>query len=900
MAAPVRLRSLWPGVLALFCAAGPAWAQDRGFRIHRDETTPSGTTQFLVDRPYFTRTRTFSIGLSGHYALSPLTPTVATGRGDLSPLLTNVFLASLDVAVALFDRLLLSGSLPVTLAEQGRVELVSGTGPLSGLGLGDPRFGAMVRLFGQPDRDPISLNAGVDVWIPVGVASSGQGDRTARVLPRVVLAGAGGVFRWSFDAGFLFRGYSSIGPPALGLTAASEARAGLALGVSLFDHVLQLGPEARGTMQVVGEQAFRLNGSSFEVLGGAHLLLLDHLLVGVAGGAGFLGAPGTPDARVIVRLSWAPRGPDAPTPPVRVEPPPPVVVAPPAPTPAPTPAPPPTVVVAPPAAGAAPAAPLPREERIALTIINNSTTIIINERPGDLDGDGVLDAVDQCPYEPETVNDVRDTDGCPELVLQAEPALTKILAQAAPVMRPTPTPARSNEPAPTPPPLPPTDADGDGLSDAVDRCPATPEDLDAFEDEDGCPENDNDRDFVPDVTDRCPTEAETLNGVDDEDGCPDTSPDGDGDGVADAPDRCPFEPETVNGRRDDDGCPEADPPAPVVLASNTPAPPAASIDLSPPSVRADSDRDGLSDALDRCPLDAEDLDGFEDEDGCPESDNDADGIADAKDKCPLEGETSNAFNDDDGCPDEAPDADDDGLPFATDRCPFEPGPGQPDGCPRNPPAPAVVALAVTPAPTTAPPAPPADTDVDADGVKDAEDACPAAAEDKDGFQDDDGCPESDNDADGIPDAKDACPLVAETINGVKDDDGCPDVGASAVAIVGDHVELKGVVRFRSGSATLEPSALPLLKQVASVLKAAASLSIEIQGHTDDVGSALKNVRLSQKRAEAIRAVLVKAGVAQSRLVAKGYGPTRPRASNSTPAGREQNRRVEFLILGEPR
>jgi outer membrane protein OmpA-like peptidoglycan-associated protein len=185
-------------------------------------------------------------------------------------------------------------------------------------------------------------------------------------------------------------------------------------------------------------------------------------------------------------------------------------------------------------------------------------------------------------------------------------------------------------------------------------------------------------------------------------------------------------------------------------------------------------------------------------------------------------------------------------------------------------------------------------------VKDAEDACPAAAEDKDGFQDDDGCPESDNDADGIPDAKDACPLVAETINGVKDDDGCPDVGASAVAIVGDHVELKGVVRFRSGSATLEPSALPLLKQVASVLKAAASLSIEIQGHTDDVGSALKNVRLSQKRAEAIRAVLVKAGVAQSRLVAKGYGPTRPRASNSTPAGREQNRRVEFLILGEPR
>ena len=99
---------------------------------------------------------------------------------------------------------------------------------------------------------------------------------------------------------------------------------------------------------------------------------------------------------------------------------------------------------------------------------------------------------------------------------------------------------------------------------------------------------------------------------------------------------------------------------------------------------------------------------------------------------------------------------------------------------------------------------------------------------------------------------------------------------------------------------LEPSALPLLAQVAATLRAAKSLSVEIEGHTDDVGSALKNLRLSQKRAETIRAVLVKAGVSPARLVAKGYGPTRPRAPNTTAAGREQNRRVEFLILGEPR
>jgi outer membrane protein OmpA-like peptidoglycan-associated protein len=894
MSALRPLRPRWFGVLLGLVTATGALAQERGFRVHRDEVTPAGTTQFLVDRPWFTKTRAFSVGLSGHYALTPLSPRLATGRNDLSPVLTNVFLASFDVAGSLFDRLQLSGSLPVTLSESGRVELVSGAGPLSGLGLGDPRLGAMLRLFGQGDRDPLSLNVGADVWIPIGGAASGQGDRSARFLPRVVLFGAGGVFRWSLDAGFLFRSYSSLGPPELGLTAASEARVGLALGLSLFDHVLQLGPEARASTQVVGAQAFSVNGSSLEVLGGAHLLLLDHLLVGVAGGAGFLGAPGTPDARLIVRLSWAPRGPEAPTPPVRVEPPPPVVVV--EKPVAPTPVVPPKVVVTP-----APVLPpqAPRDERIALTIINAPTIIIVNGRPGDLDGDGVLDAVDRCPFEPETVNDVRDGDGCPELALEAEPALKRVLQQAATRMTPA-SPAAPLTPS-TPPVVPaPVDSDGDGVSDELDRCPATAEDVDGFEDEDGCPEHDNDRDFVPDVADRCPMEAETLNGVDDDDGCPDASPDTDADGVADLADRCPFEPETRNGVRDDDGCPEADSPPPALAALVTTAAEA----LPAPSATLDGDGDGVMDDADRCPAEPEDRDGFEDEDGCPERDNDADGLPDAKDRCADSAETVNGFEDDDGCPDEAPDVDGDGVPFDDDRCPFERGTAS-DGCPHEavPPLAVSTLIGATAGPGTgvneaSPPL--KDTDFDDDGVQDDEDACPRSKEDPDGFEDADGCPEADNDGDGVLDATDRCPLIAETINGVKDDDGCPDVGVSAVSIVGDHVVLDGVVRFRSGSATLEPSALPLLKQVAATLKAAKALSVEIQGHTDDVGSAFKNVKLSQKRAEAIRAVLVKGGVAPARLVAKGYGPTRPRASNTTPAGREQNRRVEFLILGEPR
>jgi OOP family OmpA-OmpF porin len=132
-----------------------------------------------------------------------------------------------------------------------------------------------------------------------------------------------------------------------------------------------------------------------------------------------------------------------------------------------------------------------------------------------------------------------------------------------------------------------SDADSDGIADALDRCPRQPEDLDGFEDGDGCPDLDNDRDGTPDAADRCPDDAEDRDGFEDEDGCPDL--DNDVDGIADAIDRCPGEPEDRDGFHDDDGCPDPD-----------------------------NDNDGLPDAIDRCPNDPETFNAFEDEDGCPD------------------------------------------------------------------------------------------------------------------------------------------------------------------------------------------------------------------------------------------------------------------------------------------
>ncbi len=881
-------------VAALFGAS--AAAQERGFELHRYGGTSAGSSLFLVERPWYSSVRLLAAGVTLDYSHDPLEPRVATGRGLLTPIVSHALVGHVDLAFSLFDRVQLSASLPVTFLERGTPEFVSQVGPLQTIGLGDPRIGLLVRLAGQPDRDAVSLHLGALVWVPIGAQATHQGDSGFRVMPRALLAGAFGVGRWTLDAAFLYRPYASFGPPGLGMTAASEARVGFAIGVALAQERLYLGPEAQFAVQVVGDNAFSLNGMNLELLGGAHYLIADRLLVGVAGGSAFFGAAGTPDARAVVRLAWAPR----------------------------------------------PAAAPPREDPCA-----NGGCPEPEPEPDDPDGDGISTAADRCPYEPETRNGIRDADGCPEFRMERGTAIARVLAPRANPPPVTPSPktaapdaggalASTRSPSATPdagapastqppalrqddkpgagaPALDVADSDSDGVPDEADRCPVTPEDVDGFEDEDGCPEPDNDQDGVPDVNDRCPDAAETPNGISDDDGCPDVATDVDEDGVADAVDRCPFEPENRDGVRDEDGCPEYPLAAAAALARLLPRPPPANpLSTSPadePSQAflrdVDSDQDGVTDDADRCPLTAEDLDGFEDGDGCREPDNDDDGIPDVADRCPDAAETVNGWKDDDGCPDEPEDVDGDGVDYEADRCPLEPGTAS-DGCPHAPlPALALSSFASTPVtskdgatPTSVDGTAAAIADFDRDGLPDEADACPASAEDRDDFEDEDGCPEPDNDHDGIPDVTDKCPLVAETINGVNDADGCPDVGAGAVSIRAGVVVIKGVVRFQTGSANLQRASLPLLQQVASTLRAAASLSIEIRGHTDDVGNAAQNIRLSKRRAETIRAVLIKAGVAPSRLVANGYGPTRPVASNKTGAGREQNRRVEFLILGE--
>jgi OOP family OmpA-OmpF porin len=176
------------------------------------------------------------------------------------------------------------------------------------------------------------------------------------------------------------------------------------------------------------------------------------------------------------------------------------------------------------------------------------------------------------------------------------------------------------------------DTDGDGIPDDKDKCPTEPEDKDGFQDEDGCPDPDNDGDGIcddhPEIQKHLAKYAKLCTGAD---RCPGKDEDK-ANGFKDTK-------EDKDGFEDEDGCPDND-----------------------------NDKDGIADAIDKCPNDAEDKDGFEDDDGCPDPDNDKDGICDGNetiqknlekyknlckgfDKCPNEPETVNGYEDDDGCPD---------------------------------------------------------------------------------------------------------------------------------------------------------------------------------------------------------------------------------------------------------
>jgi len=319
----------------------------------------------------------------------------------------------------------------------------------------------------------------------------------------------------------------------------------------------------------------------------------------------------------------------------------------------------------------------------------------------------------------------------------------------------------------------------------------------------------------------------------------DMKKDGDGDGVKNKRDKCPSTPPGVFV--DGTGCP------------------------------LDTDKDGVSDYLDKCPSipGSTDMNGCQDKDkdgvsdiddscadvpglarfkGCPDSDGD--GVEDSKDKCP----NSKGLDMFQGCPD----TDGDGVEDANDKCADTQKGIKVDatGC---------------------------SADSDRDGVIDADDKCPDT---QTGIKvDEKGCP-ADTDGDGVLDADDKCPgVIGEASN-----NGCPVVKKEAPK------RLKFATRrinFETANALVKVSSYPMLDEVANILNEYPDYNLRIGGHTDAVE---KNAStLSQSRVDAVKSYLLSKGVAESRIVATGYGKTRPMGSNANATARGQNRRVELEL-----
>jgi len=267
----------------------------------------------------------------------------------------------------------------------------------------------------------------------------------------------------------------------------------------------------------------------------------------------------------------------------------------------------------------------------------------------------------------------------------------------------------------------------------------------------------------------------------------------------------------------------------------------------------DEDHDGVRNSDDKCPLVAGDVA----RNGCSAKDTDADGIEDMLDGCPLEpGPAARQ-----GC--STPDQDKDDVPDEIDSCPTDPGPESNRGCPVR--------------------------DSDGDTIDNDKDECPNDA----GPVERNGCPESDTDKDGIPNRADSCTNEPGDAKNM----GCPLHILPLVEIKPDRLVVMGKIFFEPSQARIQGRSFELLDWVARVINEHPEIpSVVVGAHTDDRGFPDANRRLSQARAEAVRQYLINKGVAPERLQALGYGQDRPIDSNATSNGRENNRRVEFLLV----
>jgi outer membrane protein OmpA-like peptidoglycan-associated protein len=477
-------------LLALLVFAGavggarPALGQSgKGFALERYEPTPAGEWSFAVDRPWFTRSFSLAAGLTFDYAHEPLVIGYrdAAGFHETAAVIRHLVVAHFDVAASFLDRLTVSLSLPLVLAEVGTA--AASIKP-SDLALGDLRLGAVGRLYGRPTADPFSVSLGVQLWIPNSVGSDHAGDSNVRVAPRLILGGL--VARhllWSATAGVQYRPKSTIGdlPAGGGNSVGTELQLGAALAYADLERRFVVGPELVVASVVTDGHTFKRDFTSLEALLGAQHRLRAPIQLGVAAGVGVQREPGSPDFRVVARVAWVPE------------------------------------------AKAAPPAARPDRDRDGIPDGEDACPDEPGPAdkdpkkhgcppPGDRDRDGVPDALDLCPDEHMGPTPDPTRRGCPARDRDQDGVLDPEDLCPDEPKGPTPDPQRRG--------CPDKDTDGDGLPDSRDRCPTVPAGPKPDPARPGCPAPDRDGDGIPDQEDACPDKAGAPHPDPKKNGCP--------------------------------------------------------------------------------------------------------------------------------------------------------------------------------------------------------------------------------------------------------------------------------------------------------------------------------------------------------------------------------------------
>jgi outer membrane protein OmpA-like peptidoglycan-associated protein len=438
----------------------------QGFQLNRYEPTAAGEWSFMVDHPWYSSTRWFAAGITLNYAHDPLVLGLVSQDGtfrESRSVIAHQLLGHIDLAGSFLDRVTISATLPVVLLERG--EAAFGITPLGGGAVGDPRLGAMVRLFGQPERSAFSLNLGAWVWIPLRKFApdlpAQSSDQEARVLPKLVAAGRHSWLRWSASLGFLYRAEAVLGdlPNPNGITVGPAVLLGGSAKYADDKRRFAVGPELLLSTALLNGNAFTREYTGLELLLGGHYHILEMIQAGLGLGFGVLREPGTPDFRLLVRLAYAPvKKAKAPAP-------------------------------AEPRPAPAPAGPI------------------------DSDGDGILDKDDACPKEPGPASVDLRQHGCPlPLDRDNDGVFDKDDVCPDQPMGEQPDPLRRGCPA--------EDRDRDQVSDKDDKCPDVHKGLHPDPERLGCPMADMDGDQVPDKQDACPDKPGAPSPDPKKNGCP--------------------------------------------------------------------------------------------------------------------------------------------------------------------------------------------------------------------------------------------------------------------------------------------------------------------------------------------------------------------------------------------